>query len=268
MPTKKQHYIPRMLLKRFTTFHIPMRKPLIYQYDKEKVIERLVDIYDICRKNNLYEIKDETGVISDKEINLIEHGFSRLESKWNDIIDKVEQEEYITENERGMLCVLLVLQLIRVPEVMKLTSEWLHDTSADIGKPLTKNEADRCMKLASFVYGDIKPNKNWILHSLFKNILEGKNICIYHSDSDFILNGSRPVLCLNPFGLADVNNFILFLPIAKNYCIGLTNKETELYEKMDDRLTHFINMQNFQNAGRFVYGSESIFNKIKDGQFC
>ena len=106
MPTKKQHYIPRMLLKRFTICQIPFRDTLIYQYDKEQGIERLVDIYDICRKNNLYEIKDENGVISDKERNLIENGFSRLESKWNDIIDKVEKEEYITENERGMLCVL------------------------------------------------------------------------------------------------------------------------------------------------------------------
>ena len=55
MPTKKQHYIPRMLLKRFTTFRIPMKKPLIYQYDKEKGIERLVDIYDICRKSELLQ---------------------------------------------------------------------------------------------------------------------------------------------------------------------------------------------------------------------
>lgn len=108
MPTKKQHYIPRMLLKRFTTFHVPMRKPLIYQYDKNKDIERLVDIYDICRKKNLYEIKNESGIISHKEINLIENGFSRLESVWNKIIDKIEQNKTINQNDRCRLGVLLI----------------------------------------------------------------------------------------------------------------------------------------------------------------
>ena len=53
--TKKQHFVPRMILKHHTYFRIPMRKPIIYQYDKEKGICRTVDIYDICRKDNLYE---------------------------------------------------------------------------------------------------------------------------------------------------------------------------------------------------------------------
>lgn len=262
--TKKQHYIPRMILKRFTTFHIPMRKPLIYQYDKEKGIERLVDIYDICRKNNLYEIKDETGVISDKEINLIENGFSRLESVWNDIIDKVEQEKDITDNDKCMLGVLLVLQLMRMPEIMKFMTEWLYDKSVDVGVPLTQNEADRYMKLASFVWGDVKLETNWILNILLEKILVGKDVVIYHSNSDFILNGSRPVLCLKFFKTDTVNNYIWLLPIAKNYCIGLTSIETVLHKDIDENLTHFINAQNLQSDGRFVYGSESILKRIKE----
>lgn len=262
--TKKQHYIPRMILKRFTTFHIPMRKPLIYQYDKEKGIERLVDIYDICRKNNLYEIKDETGVISDKEINLIENGFSRLESVWNDIIDKVEQEKDITDNDKCMLGVLLVLQLMRMPEIMKFMTEWLYDKSVDVGVPLTQNEADRYMKLASFVWGDVKPETNWILNILLEKILVGKDVVIYHSNSDFILNGSRPVLCLKFFKTDTVNNYIWLLPIVKNYCIGLTSIETVLHKDIDENLTHFINAQNLQSDGRFVYGSESILKRIKE----
>lgn len=264
MPTKKQHYIPRMLLKRFTTFHIPMRKPLIYQYDKEKGVERLVDIYDICRKNNLYEIKDESGAISDTEINLIEKGFSRLEFVWDKIIDKIEQGKNINADNRCMLGVLLVLQLMRMPEIMKFTSEWLYKESADIGKTLTRNEADRYMKLASFVWGDVKPETNWILNILLENILVGKNVVIYHSNSDFILNGSRPVLCLKFFETDVVNNCIWLLPIAKNYCIRLADEGTVLDRNIDKNLTQFINMHNFQNEGRFIYGSKSIINQIKE----
>lgn len=264
MPTKKQHYIPRMLLKRFTTFHIPMRKPLIYQYDKEKGVERLVDIYDICRKNNLYEIKDESGAISDTEINLIEKGFSRLEFVWDKIIDKIEQGKNINADDRCMLGVLLVLQLMRMPEIMKFTSEWLYNKSADIGKTLTQNEADRYMKLASFVWGDVKPETNWILNILLENILVGKDVVIYHSNSNFILNGNRPVLCLKFFETDIINNCIWLLPITKNYCIGLTDEGAPLYNDIDENLTHFINTHNFQNDGRFVYGNEPILNLIKE----
>lgn len=254
-----------MLLKRFTTFHIPMRKPLIYQYDKDKNIERLVDIYDICRKNNLYEIRDESGIISDEEINLIENGFSHLESAWNKIIDKIEQREDITQNDRCMLGVLLVLQLIRTPEIMKFTSEWLYNKSVDVGKPLTQNEVDKYMKLASFVWGNVKPETNWILNILLEKILAGKDVIIYHSNSDFILNGSRPVLCLKFIETDDIKNCIWLLPIAKNYCIRLADEDKKaiLYRDIDKSFTHFININNFQNDGRFVYGSKSILNRIK-----
>ena len=262
MPTKKQHYIPRMLLKRFTIFHIPMKKPLIYQYDKEKRIERLVDIYDICRKNYLYEIRNESGIISHEEINLIENGFSHLESVWNRIIDKIEQEKNITQNDKCMLGILLVLQLMRMPEIMKFMSAWLYDKSAYVGKPITQNEADRYMKLASFVWGNVEPSTNWILNILLENILADKDIVIYHSNSNFILNGDRPVLCLNSFKTDDINNCIWLLPISKNYCIGLTNKGTTLYKDIDENLTNFINMHNFQNNGRYIYGSESILDQI------
>ncbi len=262
MSTKKQHYIPRMLLKRFTTFHIPMRKPLIYQYDKEKGIERLVDIYDICRKNNLYEIKDAKGRISDKERNLIENGFSRLEFTWNKIIDKIEQGKDINQDDRDKLVALLVLQLVRTPEVMELTSEWLYEKSVDAGKPLTRNEADRYMKLALFVWGDVNYEENWMLNILFKKILFSNVVVIYHSDSNFILNGSRPVLWLKKSVTDDIDKCTWYLPVAKNYCIGLVNKATALYENIGAKEIRCINIQNFWNDGRFVYGNGPILNLI------
>ena len=235
-----------------------MRKPLIYQYDKNKNTERLVDIYDICRKNYLYEIKNKSGVISDKEINLIEKGFSRLELIWDKIIDKIEQRKDVTEEDRYMLGVLLVLQLMRMPEVMEFTSDWLYDFSVNTGKVLTKNEVDRYMKLASFVWGETKPETNWILNILLEKIFADKDIAIYHSKSGFILNGNRPVLCLKTFGTDEGRNCMWLLPITRNYCIGLVNKGTISYMNIDAKLTHFINMQNFQNNGRFIYGSKSI----------
>lgn len=99
MPTKKQHYIPRMLLKRFTTFRVPMRKSLIYQYDKKNNIERMIDVADACRKNNLYELRDEFGLIKDEERNSIEKWFSFMESIWNKILDKIDRHKYLNSRE-------------------------------------------------------------------------------------------------------------------------------------------------------------------------
>ena len=63
--TRKQHFVSCMILKHYTYFQIPMRKPIIYQYAKEKDICRVVDIYDICRTDNLYEFRNEDGSIKE-----------------------------------------------------------------------------------------------------------------------------------------------------------------------------------------------------------
>lgn len=261
--TKKQHYIPRMLLKHFTTFYIPLKKPLIYQYDKIKCIERLVDINDICCKNYLYEIRDESGVISKNEINLIENAFSCFESAWNKIIDKIIIKENITQEDRCLLGVLLVSQLLRTPEVMKFTSDWLYDTAPYIYKQITRNEADKYMKLSSFIFDKFTPETNFILNILIQNILVNRDIVIFHSDYGFILNEQRPVLCLNLFEDCSIKDCLWLLPITKNHCVAAINGNAVSDVDINKNLTRFINLRNFQNDGRFVYGSKSFFEKIQ-----
>ena len=264
MATKKQHYIPRMLLKHFTTFLSPMHKPLIYQYDKNKHIGQLVDISNICYSKYLYEIRDESGHISNKEINLIENGFSRLESMWDKIICKIEEGQCITQDDRCMLGVLLVLQVIRMPEVMEFISNWLYDTSANVRESLTRNKADRYMKLASFVWGQITPERNWILHILLKHFLDNKDIIIYHSNSEFILNGNRPVLCLKLFETDDSRYYHWYLPVTQEYCITLVEGGKLFDMDVDETWTNFLNLQNFQNNSRFIYGDKSILERLNN----
>lgn len=250
-----------MLLKHFTTFYIPLKKPLIYQYDKIKCIERLVDINDICCKNYLYEIRDESGLIPEKEINLIEDSFSRFELVWNKIIDKIVKKENITQEERCLLGILLILQLLRTPEIMEFTSEWLYNTAPYIYKPITRNEADKYMKLSSFIFDKVTET-NFILNMLIQNILVNRNIVIYHSDYGFILNEQRPVLYLSLFEDCSIKDCLWLLPITKNHCVAAINGNAVSDIDISKNFTRFINLRNFQNDGRFVYGSESFFEKI------
>lgn len=263
--TKKQHYIPQMILKRFMNTRVPLRKPVIYQYDKEKDIEiQIPKVADICVEKELYEIRNDNGVISEEERNLIEKSFGRLESKWNMIINKIEQKQDISKEDRDMLALLLVLQLIRTPEVMKITKEWLNNACIEINKTLKQNEIDRCAKLASFVWGVIKPETNWFLYKILDIFLTNKNIIIFHTKNDFVVNSNRPVMLLKNSESENIQNCQLLLPITKNYCIGLTKEKNILYEELNEEATKFINVQFFKNDGRYIYASKSIKNRIED----
>ena len=255
-PTKKQHYIPRMILKHFVYFRIPMRKPLIYQYDKVSHTERLVDIYDVCRKNNLYELRDENNNIVEAERNLIEKGFSVLESYWDKAIRKVINKSDLDETDENWLCLLIVLQLLRTPEIMKFTSDWLYEVSDVIDKPLERYVADRYSKLATFVWGEVKPETNWILDMVLQFVLEDKFLVVYESDKPFILNGNRPVLCTH--FCEESNNCTWFLPIADNYCLVLVDNEMNRYVHINDAMVDYINSEIYANDGRYIYSSTSI----------
>lgn len=263
--TKKQHYIPQMILKRFMNTRVPLRKPVIYQYDKEKDIEiQIPKVADICVEKELYEIRNDNDVISEEERNLIEKSFGRLESKWNMIINKIEQKQDISKEDRDILALLLALQLIRTPEVMKITKEWLNNACIEINKTLKQNEIDRCAKLASFVWGVIKPETNWFLYKILDIFLTNKNIIIFHTKNDFVVNSNRPVMLLKNSESENIQNCQLLLPITKNYCIGLTKEKNILYEELNEEATKFINVQFFKNDGRYIYASKSIKNRIED----
>lgn len=263
--TKKQHYIPQMILKRFMNTRVPLRKPVIYQYDKEKDIEiQIPKVADICVEKELYEIRNDNGVISEEERNLIEKSFGKLESKWNMIINKIEQKQDISKEDRDMLALLLVLQLIRTPEVMEISREWLSESCLKIGKNVSQNEIDRCAKLASFVWGPVEPKTNWILIELLEGFLVGKDIIIYHTSNDFILNDNRPVLLIKGSEMEEIKNCQLFLPITKNYCISLTNKKVALYKEINKDETDIINSAIFNNDGKYVYASSSIKTRLND----
>lgn len=253
--TKKQHYIPRMILKNFSFSNSNKneKKFFVYQLDKNKKIERIVSVLDICYEKNLYEIKDENGQILER--NLIEKGFSCLEESWNKIINKIIAKQRITEDDKNMLGLLLVMQIMRMPEFIDATSTWLYSAVKNTDNSLTKNEADKYTKLASFVWGEVKPETNWMLDIMLREILKDKSITIYHSNSKFILNGDSPVSFLNldvPNNLSQVQ---WILPLTEHHCLGLLDKGNPLYIDIDSNMTNFVNHQIFHSGGNWIYSS-------------
>lgn len=257
MSTKKQHYISRMILKNYTYFQIPMRKPMIYQYNLYTTEERLVDIRSVCFKKNLYEIKNECGIILDKERNLIENNFSKLEYKWNEVIQKLIIQNTISEKDRVYLYILVALQMLRTPEAIEQNKAFLKDNI----KGLSEVEIDRYTKIASFICGKADPNQNWMLNFMLKYV-SNKNIVIYVSKIPFIISGIRPVLCLG-FEKDNFENFNLFFPVAPKVCLCLLtyqpkNLQNDLYIDVSNEYVKYLNSQIYQRSDKYIYGSESI----------
>lgn len=104
MSTKRQHYIPRMILRNHTIpFRLPQRKNVIWQYDKIKQIERIVSIDDVCWEKNLYEIKDDSGQILKGTRNEIERNFSIIESAWNRVFLQIINHRGINPDDEYLI---------------------------------------------------------------------------------------------------------------------------------------------------------------------
>lgn len=262
---KNQHYIPQMILRNHFNFQIPMKSPIIYQYDKKTGTERVTKTKEICKERNLYELKDEYGHISEEEQNVIENIFSCYERKWSNTIKKILRQEQLSDEDITCLYLLIALQLIRTPEFIDLISEWLQETSKNIGKPINKNVSDRYTKISAFIWNNENPKANWILYLVLKFVLSDKELVIYHSDTNFILNGNRPVLCINLFKNSDISIDYFLFPVSSHYCLGLINKDKakSLYMDIPDGMTQFINTENFLNEGRFIYSCKSILEDVE-----
>lgn len=157
--TKKQHFVPRMILKHHTYFQIPMRKPIIYQYDKEKDICRTVDIYDICRKDNLYEFRNEDGSIKESTRNAIENTLSWYESSWDKIFNKILSHQELTETDFAFLYLLFAVQILRLPDVQKVGVQLYKDFTKDIEHQFTDTDIENWVKYASLPTGAIDDNQ-------------------------------------------------------------------------------------------------------------
>ena len=132
---KKQHYIPRFYLRRFsdTQGHTNDRndkKNKILVYDKKNKYQYSSNIQDIACQKYFYDIKDSSNI---DEKQLFEHTFSKLEDEFsieiNKLIKRCEQDEnYFTalitsRKEREKLSFYVAVQLFRTKKVRRKIEE-------------------------------------------------------------------------------------------------------------------------------------------------
>ncbi len=221
--TKHQHYIPRMILKRWGYWRVPMSNQFEYEGKKKKKkikvvyrntinnFEELKDIRDICYVDWLHEYKKDGKVV---DFNVIENHFGYLENIWNGIIDKIEKKLSLTDKEVIWLKILIIKQLMRTPEAIIVMTETLQRLS-----PITmsQEDADRYYKISAFAMG-IQVEAQWAFWSYFKYYAGHPKLAIFHTNDNFILCDERPVLCLHWFeGIKPT----MYLPVSPQYMLGL-----------------------------------------------
>lgn len=228
-----------------------MCEPLIFQYDKWCHFERLVKISDVCWKKNLYEVRNISGCISDNERNVIEKYFSLWEKQWDIVIQKLVFHEPLSDVDKQWILLLVALQLLRTPEIINRYVELIKSFDSSV----SDNDAERFVRLASFIHGEASAESNWLL-DIFLSKLSDKHLVVYYSDVPFVLNGSRPVMVYRLFEFFG-DSFLL--PVARNVCIGLLSYEpiAEYFDVCDECVFR-LNYNMFLNDGRFVYSFASV----------
>ena len=255
MSTKKQHYIPRFILKRFAFEITSKNKYIVYLYNTETEKEICVDIASIkCFKNYLYELKKDNEIVN---VNLIEKMFSKKEHEWNKIFDKIEKQEKLVECEIKNIKKFVVLQLLRTPNSMELWIETMKQYDIDL------EYLYNYFKVGAFYLSDNNEGE-CIFKNVYDKIAKERKVLIGYTNKNLILNTELPVLLYEKNEPTE----LIYIPISPNIIMGLLkddNYDKKLkveYKSLSDGFVEFSNMQHL-NTARFVISKEPIKETYK-----
>lgn len=255
MSTKKQHYIPRMILKHHTFSQIPMAANCLWQYDKRTNQERCVNIRDICREKNLYEFKDNNEQIIESTRNVNEQLLSRMEKGWDKILNQIcdNPSAPLNKSDSDSIYYLFAEQLLRTPEMLNFTANHI----SHINSTLSAIQATNMARIGS-IPNTYSINNDSFLAYLF-SFLYSLKLIVLHTSKTFILNGNRPILCLRQFSDTPYQLADFFFPFSSNICLGLTPTYTNShFYETSDKFVACLNGWNFTNQSRFVYSQSPL----------
>jgi hypothetical protein len=291
---KNQHYVPRFLLKYFSTNN------QVFCYDKKRDLSFNVSIDKIANESWFFDIYKRNPT------NSLEYKLQEIEGPCSNIIQRIIDEETIrilTDDEKELISLFLIVQEFRTRnyrEVLKSINEqrivWLrnHGFRDDQMKNLIENNTEESAKKAQ-LYGlatceDMIPyllNKKWFL-------FRSKNE-FYISDNPFAMQNTIKRNEDIKIGL-EVEGIEIYFPLSSSIALGLfCNRSFDKLEKAYNKYYKKIlengqyNYQNFINcikrkipldcsekdvlglnslqikySERFVFSSNNEISKIKD----
>lgn len=254
---KKQHYIPRFLLKNFADqMPIPIRNGCIFRIDLEKRTLRTPQIKHECVKKSLYECRE---ILPE---NYLEDMLGRFEDQWAIILKKLIAKQTLIKDETIWLYLFLTFQLLRMPDMIKLYEEYITTI-------IIKNKIKMPVSLedmARFLLFAIKYNKdNTIVIDLCQR-LQYYDINLWYTSKTypFILNSIMPIFTIN----VGQQPLVWFCPIASTCCMVMTKQSqfdeycgVKEYHDVPKNIVDFVNDVSVRRDSPIVYTNDIVTAK-------
>jgi len=110
---KRHHYIPQFYLESFTD---PRNEPYIWVYEKRNPNVRKAKAVNIAFEKHYYSYTLQSG---EKDTETLENALADLENRAAPILQKIKNEETLSEQEKEVLSYFIAYSMTRVPNYRK-----------------------------------------------------------------------------------------------------------------------------------------------------
>jgi hypothetical protein len=223
MLPKSQHYVPRFLLRNFTSGG----KQLIWAFDKHKDITFQTNIKNVAAERGFYDIKTSDSVLT------LEPGLAKLEDKTSSIISELIKSKRLTslgEESRKTLAYFLTVQFVRTKQHRVIIDalqgslaahlEKRGATTADVERliGLPTEESSKKLSLRTVVgaleFVPLLLDKTWVLFET------ERWDSLYISDNPMTLHNRQDHRPYGSLGLA-VPGIEIYFPLSTTVCLAL-----------------------------------------------
>ena len=239
--TKKQHYVPQVYLKGFSGDQKHIWRYHLDPFDAGK----LVPIESVCRRNYLYEIRDNTGGL--ERTNWIENVLAQFEGRYATYLRDLERKAFheanfktkcfLNSNEKLFWKLYVAVQIMRTPEVINTANAVVKDF---FDKQLSKDEQYMVALSQCLPFFNQLKEEDKNVFSVFLKPLLGMSIAIGVDLEGTLYTSDNPVYCYVPpyEDFAQINEYEeVIMPLTtKLVLILLGGEKKKEYDK--NRLFH------------------------------
>ncbi len=264
---RRNHSVPRMLLKNFTD-----KEGKLYFFDRRFEEKRILKTTPdaLYRERDLYVVRDEHGNMDDSAEDL----FAEFEREAAPVFDKIitevrwVKEPVLTPLERHVLDRYVYFQWARVPDTAgpildhTLSRLSLEDPEISDLSPRELAELGKGVNVESLVGVVTKPG-GWILSYLLSKSLAF--VLIRRKNKSFVI-GSRPVLQVFPDPSDSVPRAFtaMWLPLAYDVAVAYGEGEGGVMEFTEDRELRRFNENVFRQSRAIAGRSDKLIASLAD----
>ncbi|MBL0742626.1 DUF4238 domain-containing protein [Chryseolinea lacunae] len=263
-PVKNQHYVPKFLLKNFTS-----NETHVWTFDKEahakgwKAVEEK-PIKSVASADYFYDKEvDSVKESLEYQLGLIENSVSPLVRE----LATHRDLNILSSSERELLAMFLALQMCRTKErmnnIQRLTNEvaqQLRDKANIFVPPADTKELWLDQIYDAPEYADLLKRKNWVLHVCKRNFFLSDNPVVFSNHKN--PPGIRGTLGINCDGIE------IYLPLTDSLILAVLCERVYkdlkgTYNVPDAHLDYYNSLQ-VSRSDRFIFSSTGNFDLAFD----